>query len=99
MDPEHPDQISKTRGTIWEIHPIMQIETLKNGAWVPLDDGTTGIHSGPATSQTLPTVVPESTATTPSLQIAGRQDNSTVKITNLFYNGVRAIPSLTNTSR
>jgi hypothetical protein len=89
MDPEHPDQIGKTRGTIWEIHPVMQIETLKNGGWVPLDNGTTGIHSGPATSQTLPTVVPESTATTPSLQIAGRQDNSAVKITNVFYNGVK----------
>src|SRR5260221_5545439 len=26
LDPEHPDQVGKTRGTIWEIHPVMQIE-------------------------------------------------------------------------
>ena len=40
FDPEHPDQILKTRGTIWEIHPIMQIEVMQNGQWVPLDDWT-----------------------------------------------------------
>jgi len=22
LDPEHPDQVSKTRGTIWEIHRL-----------------------------------------------------------------------------
>lgn len=38
FDPEHPDQILKTRGTIWEIHPIMQIEFQQNGKWVPLDN-------------------------------------------------------------
>jgi hypothetical protein len=38
FDPEHPDQINLTRGTIWEIHPVMQIEVLQNGQWVPLDD-------------------------------------------------------------
>src|SRR6266542_4167779 len=38
FDPEHPDQILKTRGTIWEIHPIMQIEVQQNSQWVPLDD-------------------------------------------------------------
>ena len=37
FDPEHPDQVLKTRGTIWEIHPIMQIEAQQNGLWVPLD--------------------------------------------------------------
>ena len=48
MDPEHPDQIGKTRGTIWEIHPIMQIETQTLTGWKPLDDGTTGmaVHAG-----------------------------------------------------
>jgi hypothetical protein len=89
MDPEHPDQIGKTRSTIWEIHPVMQIETQKSGGWVPLDNGTTGIHSGPTLGQTLPTVVPESTATTPRIQITGRQDNTTIKITNVFYDGVK----------
>jgi hypothetical protein len=37
FDPEHPDQVSVTRGTIWEIHPIMQIEVKQGGQWVPLD--------------------------------------------------------------
>lgn len=37
FDPEHPDQIGKTRGTIWEIHPVMQIEFQQNGQWLPLD--------------------------------------------------------------
>jgi hypothetical protein len=31
MDPEHPDQIGKTRGTIWEIHPVTKIEVDKGG--------------------------------------------------------------------
>lgn len=37
LDPEHPDQVGKTRGTIWEIHPIMRIEVKQMGRWVPLD--------------------------------------------------------------
>jgi hypothetical protein len=89
MDPEHPDQIGKTRGSIWEIHPIMQIATQKNGVWTPLDNGTTGFRSGPTTSETLPTLVPESTATTPRIQITGRQDNTAVKITNVFFDGTK----------
>lgn len=36
MDPEHPDQVGNTRGTIWEIHPIMQIEVQEGGAFKPL---------------------------------------------------------------
>ncbi len=36
LDPEHPDQVSKTRGTIWEIHPIMKIEVQQGGNWKPL---------------------------------------------------------------
>lgn len=39
-DPEHPDQIGQTRGTIWEIHPVTDMEVLDNGAWVSLDDWT-----------------------------------------------------------
>ena len=37
LDPEHPDQVGKTRGTIWEIHPVMQIEVNQAGQWTPLD--------------------------------------------------------------
>jgi hypothetical protein len=36
LDPEHPDQVGKTRGTIWEIHPVMKIEYQQNGQWVEL---------------------------------------------------------------
>ncbi len=35
MDPEHPDQVGQTRGTLWEIHPIMKIEVQQQGNWVP----------------------------------------------------------------
>ena len=38
LDPEHPDQVGKTRGTIWEIHPVMKFEVEQNGHWVGLDD-------------------------------------------------------------
>ena len=38
FDPEHPDEVGKTRGTIWEIHPIMQIEVEQQGKWVALDN-------------------------------------------------------------
>jgi hypothetical protein len=37
LDPEHPDQVGRTRGTIWEIHPIMNIEVTRNNSWTPLD--------------------------------------------------------------
>jgi hypothetical protein len=37
LDPEHPDQVGKTRATIWEIHPVMQIEVNQGGQWTPLD--------------------------------------------------------------
>jgi len=40
FDPEHPDQLGLTRGTLWEIHPVMQIEVWQNGEWVPLDSAT-----------------------------------------------------------
>ena len=37
LDPEHPDQVGKTRGTIWEIHPVMRFEIEQGGKWVSLD--------------------------------------------------------------
>jgi hypothetical protein len=33
LDPEHPDQVGATRGTIWEIHPVMMIRVEENGVW------------------------------------------------------------------
>ena len=37
FDPEHPDDVGQTRATIWEIHPVMQIEVFQNNRWIPLD--------------------------------------------------------------
>ncbi|HET7036634.1 MAG TPA: hypothetical protein VFI42_13200 [Thermomicrobiaceae bacterium] len=37
LDPEHPEQVGKTRGTIWEIHPVTKIEVEQGGRWVDLD--------------------------------------------------------------
>jgi hypothetical protein len=36
LDQEHPEQIGRTRGTIWEIHPIMRIEVKQGGQWVDI---------------------------------------------------------------
>ncbi len=38
LDPDHPEQLGKTRGTLWEIHPIMKIELQLKGQWVDLDE-------------------------------------------------------------
>jgi hypothetical protein len=38
LDQEHPDQLGKTRGTLWEIHPIMRIEVSRGSQWAKLDD-------------------------------------------------------------
>jgi hypothetical protein len=36
LDPEHPDALGKSRGTLWEIHPVTKIEVQQNGNWVDL---------------------------------------------------------------
>ena len=35
-DPEHPDKMGKTRGTLWEIHPVTRIEFWNGTAWQDL---------------------------------------------------------------
>ncbi|HUL45392.1 MAG TPA: hypothetical protein VLY03_13645 [Bacteroidota bacterium] len=35
-DEEHPEQIGKERGTLWEIHPIHKIEVFSNGQWTAI---------------------------------------------------------------
>lgn len=105
MDPEHPDQIGKTRGTIWEIHPVMQIETLVAGRWTPLDGGSTGVSSAPAVAQTIPPVTPASTATQPSVTDREVQDNKSVQISTIFFDGTKGSTEpdeyveITNTGR
>jgi len=37
FNPEHPEDVGKTRATLWEIHPVMQIEIFNNGRWITLD--------------------------------------------------------------
>ncbi len=32
-DPEHPDKLKKTRGTLWEVYPVTKVEYLDGGAW------------------------------------------------------------------
>ncbi len=32
-DQEHPEQVGKTRGTLWEIHPIHKIEVFSSNQW------------------------------------------------------------------
>lgn len=37
FDPVHPQEIGRTRATLWEITPVMQIEVFQDGRWNPLD--------------------------------------------------------------
>lgn len=36
LDPDHRDQVGKTRVTIWEIHPVVRIEVFRAGKWKDL---------------------------------------------------------------
>src|SRR2546430_5049404 len=36
FDPQHPDQIGKTRGGLWEVHPMTKIEVFSGGSWIEL---------------------------------------------------------------
>ena len=88
MDPEHPDQIGKTRGSIWEIHPIMQIETREFGGWTPLDGGSTGVTSVQTAAEAIPTLTVLPTVTEPPVSSEEVQVNRSVQITDIFFNGV-----------
>jgi hypothetical protein len=37
FDPDHPQEVGKTRATLWEIRPVMQIDVFQDGHWNPLD--------------------------------------------------------------
>ncbi len=37
FNPEHSEDVGKTRATLWEIHPVMQIDVFNNGKWITLD--------------------------------------------------------------
>ncbi len=54
LDQEHPDQIGKTRGTIWEIHPIAAFDVQQGGTWVSLDTGQ-AVAAPPLAPNAVPT--------------------------------------------
>lgn len=63
MDQEHPDQVGQTRGTIWEIHPIIAFDVQGPNGWVSLDTGlasnmiTQGSDAVPTEDPNLPTPI------------------------------------------
>ncbi len=36
LDPERPDQVGETSGTIWELHPVTKVDVFRYGRWVDL---------------------------------------------------------------
>jgi hypothetical protein len=40
LDQEHLEQLGKSRGTLWEIHPVMRIELWRNGRWEKMREGS-----------------------------------------------------------
>lgn len=48
LDQEHPEQVGKTRGTLWEIHPVMKIEVDQGGQWRDLNDPSLQVNGGSA---------------------------------------------------
>jgi len=38
MDQEHPEQLEKTRGTLWEMHPVIAFEIMQGDEWVVLEE-------------------------------------------------------------
>lgn len=100
MDQEHPDQIGKTRGTIWEIHPIIAFEVQRGSSWVPLDHGgassSTNSSAPPTEDPSLPPPIvdPFGSVTVPTPlpqptapRSGGTSTGSGVAISDIFYNG------------
>lgn len=96
LDPEHPDQLGKTRGSIWELHPIMEIEVAQFGGWQPLDNlGSAPIPPVPLPTQPdePPPIVdtPEPGLITPTPNPDGLGIGSTdVRITRIRADGAQA---------
>ncbi len=58
MDQEHPDQVGKTRGTIWEIHPIIAFDVQRGNSWVALDTGRASTTTTAGGADAVPTQDP-----------------------------------------
>jgi lamin tail-like protein len=95
MDAEHPDQIGKTRGSIWEIHPILEIDVQTSFGWMPLDRATSAAPPAnpvPTQADEPPPLVetPEPGVPTATAKPYGVGESSTdVKITRVFYDGAK----------
>jgi hypothetical protein len=105
MDQEHPDQVGKTRGTIWEIHPIIAFDVQRGNTWVSLDTGrastttTGGAQAVPTEDPNLPppisdpfqdTGVPTAKPVPTRGQSGGSGTSSgSVQIDDIFYNGTK----------
>jgi hypothetical protein len=101
MDQEHPDQVGKTRGTIWEIHPIIAFDVLKGNQWVALDTGqashTITADAAPTEDPNLPppivetpepNALPTATPRPPKGQSGGQGiTRGAIQISDIFYNG------------
>jgi hypothetical protein len=37
-DPDHPDQVGTSRGTVWEIHPVTKLEKWNGSGWTVLGE-------------------------------------------------------------
>jgi len=47
LDQMHPESVGHVRSTLWEVHPIMQIDRRSSGAkWIPLDSLSPSADSG-----------------------------------------------------
>jgi hypothetical protein len=105
MDPEHPDQVGKTRGTIWEVHPIIAFDVFSGNQWVSLDTGrasnttTAKSDAAPTEDPSLPPPIidPFTTATLPTFTPTSSQASGggsatalgAVAIDDIFFNGVK----------
>ncbi|HET7081533.1 MAG TPA: lamin tail domain-containing protein [Chloroflexia bacterium] len=103
MDQEHPEQLGKTRGSIWEIHPIIAFDVLKGNQWVSLDTGeasrTITADAVPTEDPNLPPPIVETpepgarpTATPlPPMGESGGHGTTLgpIQISDIFYDGTR----------
>jgi hypothetical protein len=96
MDAEHPDQLGKTRGSIWEIHPILEIDVATSAGWAPLDRATSAAPPAnpvPTQADEPPPIVetPEPGVATATPYPYGVGESTTaVKITRVVYDGAKA---------
>jgi hypothetical protein len=72
LDQEHPEQMQKTRGTLWEIHPVMKIDVQQGGKWIDLETGKpdTGSASPPSSRPTATSTAGKPTSGALSVRVS-----------------------------